>query len=63
MHRVPEHYVASTHAVKVVGGGKSLSVLATPEAEIGDGTYKLSEKDLTTLNKVLKEDLTAARGV
>ena len=49
--------------MKVAGGGKSLSVLATPEAEIGDGTYKLSEKDLTTLNKVLKEDLTAARGV
>jgi len=45
--------------VKVAGGGKSLSVLATPQAERNQATYELSDSDRATLRKVLAEDIEA----
>ena len=47
----------SEQAVRVVGGGKSLSVLAAPEDERTDDSYQLSVEGRKTLASVLAEDI------
>ena len=47
--------------MKVAGGGKSLSVLATPHKRRAQVTYELSEEARQTLDEVLAEDIPAPR--
>jgi hypothetical protein len=51
------HSIVGQHAVKVSGGGKSLSVLATPTDDLTDASYQLSKEARETLASVLAEDI------
>lgn len=59
MSDVQQHSVVSEHAVKLAGGSKSLSVLATPKEKRHDDVteYKLSPTASATLKKVVDKDL------
>jgi hypothetical protein len=52
-----DHDIVRQHVVKVVGGGKSLSVLAAPPNDRTDASYQLSDEARETLVTVLAEDI------
>lgn len=61
MRVLPDFDVASEHAVKIAGGGKSLSVLATPQERRTTDAYELSDEARQALNTVLAEDIPRPR--
>jgi len=50
-------WTADRHAVKVPGGGKPLSVLASSPNNLTPASYQLSEESREVLESVLAEDM------